>query len=1649
MTEVVAVRTPQPAVLDVVFLHGLDGDPRATWCRKDGSAFWPQWLGEDFDDVAVWSVGYDAWSSKRRSRALPTRDEAVNLLAHLQDNGIGRRPLCFVTHSLGGLLAKEILLHAAEERTEYARFFAVAARGVVFLSTPHTDSSITKLFEALGPVCRDTSAVDDLQRNAAHLRHLNDRYRNWAAQAGIAHLVFHEGRPTKGLWVVDQISADPGLPQAQPIPIDADHVGICKPHDRQALVYGTVKRFVSRIRQSLEHADRGALAPPAVQQFDTPLGRVPVHPNVAAGDRGDTGEPLPLPQGQGDLPFSNALNAGVVPGNIAQAQMIGSVTFGAVGAGAVSVEDAVLDLDSAMASVLDRDFSGRTWLLDQIDQALSDRRSGYVWIEGPAGVGKSAIASHLVQSRGWPGHFVRLSRGASETVGLRNLAGQLIQQCGLWELTPGRMLPEWAGKADGFERVLRRAAAAGKPLVLVVDGADEADTVGDERQPWGLPSVLPDGVFVVGTYRSGYSPPSSTPTPVVLSINPHDDRNRDDVADYLKKAFQDNDLQVQLLKAGTTADEVAAELTRRCGGIWVYLRYALEEIRLGQRNPRNLNDLLADLSAYYLNTLDRWRRMPRWDSEILPVLSTLAVVGEPLSAVTLAELAGVAESTARSLCYETLRPFLSATDAPIGRQGRRGSAVQRFEILHASFRELLTGDHADTANRDRNWAEVLDAASRHAHDRIATHYLNLFGGLDTGIERLGSHPGLAGGHGGYPLRHLARHLLHADRSSELHDLLRAECTTEYGRVANVWFAAHDTADTIDDYLADIATASADSQRRTDACLSTGRPASSLLEELRYWLITASITSLTTTIPTTLLVNLLRKHLWTPARAVAHARRLPTPDTRSAALTALVPYLPEDHRIVVATQSLAAATAITDESARATALAGLAPHLSPQRLAEALTAVTAITSESARATALAGLAPHLSSQQLAEALTAATAITSGYARAEALTALIPHLPLDQRPAVLTEALAAATDITSGYARVKALTALVPHLPLDQRPAVLTEALATATDITDEYFIAQALGSLAPHLPSQRLADALTAATVINDESGRSRALAGLVPRLPIQHLAEVLAVATALSDEYSRAEALTALAPRLPLDQRTTVLADALTAATAITDESARAEALGRLAPHLPAQQLADALATAIAITDESARAEALGRLAPHLSAQQLADALAAVTVITSEYSWAAALTALAPHLPLDQRTAVLADALTAAAAITSEYSRAKALGGLAPHLPAQQLADALATATAITDDSTRAAALTALAPHLPAQQLADALAAATAITSEYARAAALSALAAHLPVHRLAEALAAATVIRDKYARAEALTALAPHLQLDQRPAVLAEALAAATGITDDSARAAALTALAPHLSAQKLADALAAATAITGEYAWAEAVAGLAPYLPVDQRAAVLVEALVVATAISDEYSRAEALAALAPHLSAQKLAYALTVATAITDAPAQAAALTGMAPHLSAQQLSEALTAATAINDEYSRAEALTALAPHLPVDQRAAVLTDALATATTISSDFFRARAVAGLAPHLSAHQLTHAAANLPYGDHEVRRALLVRANEVCGYGEYVSLLRTVLVRVDRARGLHLLSTYVSSLAGIAGLDFGQHADTALRDVHRWWP
>ncbi|WP_211203222.1 esterase/lipase family protein [Candidatus Competibacter phosphatis] len=237
-------------VADILFVHGLGGHSLATWHptgSEENRNSWPFWLSSDLPTVGIWSLGYTAQPSEwKGGTTMPLVDRAINILAQLDVHGIGTRPLLFITHSLGGLLVKQMLRHALDFGQPVWTTLVANTCGIVFLSTPHSGSDLASWLKYLSGILRPTVTISELEAHHSRLRELNHLYRNHKLLSHIPIQVYYETRPTHGVMVVNQTSADPGIPGVIPIPLEEDHISICKPSSPQQLVYMRVKSFIER-----------------------------------------------------------------------------------------------------------------------------------------------------------------------------------------------------------------------------------------------------------------------------------------------------------------------------------------------------------------------------------------------------------------------------------------------------------------------------------------------------------------------------------------------------------------------------------------------------------------------------------------------------------------------------------------------------------------------------------------------------------------------------------------------------------------------------------------------------------------------------------------------------------------------------------------------------------------------------------------------------------------------------------------------------------------------------------------------------------------------------------------------------------------------------------------------------------------------------------------------------------------------------------------------------------------------------------------------------------------------------------------------------------------------------------------------------------
>ena len=153
--EFTAVYTHPDAKVDIILVHGLNGDPQRTWTGSNG-VFWPtdllpESLKTEHANVLVYGYNADVYSSRNDRSASNNfihhhAQTLVTTLTHYRKSeGTLKNPIIWVVHSLGGILTKRALLYSNDVRTENhddLRSVYVSTYGIIFLGTPHTGSGL-------------------------------------------------------------------------------------------------------------------------------------------------------------------------------------------------------------------------------------------------------------------------------------------------------------------------------------------------------------------------------------------------------------------------------------------------------------------------------------------------------------------------------------------------------------------------------------------------------------------------------------------------------------------------------------------------------------------------------------------------------------------------------------------------------------------------------------------------------------------------------------------------------------------------------------------------------------------------------------------------------------------------------------------------------------------------------------------------------------------------------------------------------------------------------------------------------------------------------------------------------------------------------------------------------------------------------------------------------------------------------------------------------------------------------------------------------------------------------------------------------------------------------------------------------------------
>jgi hypothetical protein len=1197
--------------------------------------------------------------------------------------------------------------------------------------------------------------------------------------------------------------------------------------------------------------------------------------------------------------------------------------------GLPSLQEHVIDFTFVVDEAL-HDFEGREFLLVALEEFTSQQPCGYFRIVADAGLGKTSIAARMAQHFKAPAFFFQAQVGLTRSRQcLNHLCAQLIAKFNLIERYP--RLPDGAGDSGLFLQSLLmeivQERSANVPVVIVIDGLDEADPLQPGHNWLHLPDRLPEGVYFVLTHRPGEYPITVARDVGLRKVTlAWDDAHQQaDIAAYLQRQAEREPIRLacQAISPPVSVEDFVSKLQEASQGNFMYLRYVLDDIRAREigYDPLDLTTLPHGLSAYYERF---WAQMKaardaegwaEWKELYEPVLGLLAAARETVTVEWLAQHIGRDATEIREQVLDRWQRFLSCDTS---------KAVDTWRIVHQSFSDYLS---AKMAVRDY-------------HNKIAQSY----------ISNLASRAA----HDGYAQRQLSAHLVLAGNREGLFSLMDSPAWYEVQMGADPSGAL---------YLNDVAQSWSLAEMEVSEALARGQAGSALGREVSCALATTSLHSLSGTIPPALLSALVGSGLWKPLHALATIRQRPDEWYKAHTLSALAPHLPAElHK-----EAVAIAQTIPNLEVRCRALTSLIPYVQEaERLIVsriALEAAKAITDVRPQVRALVGLEPHLPDSLLEEALQYVRNITLQEQAPIYIATLVAYLPKREQLPVLNAALELATAWSMDMTPSRFLHP-APRLRGAQWEAMLRAALQAVCRVpaTIGFGInggagwdpgvpmgwneSRALSLLAPYLSSPLLEEALSAVRAITDAGARARCLLALRTHLPADThqsiLYEALESVRHIALIYDRVNMLTKVAREMPADEQLFVLREALDIARTLQNRDDWERELTTIVPSLTEYRTLisqDEALVAIKAMLQGSSDDAMPVLEAYWTREErlvlLRETLATLQRIGDTVAQVEALALLAPHIQNVERHQMLQRAIALAQSLapnTLPFERVEALTALLPQLNDDGrlvlLDDILDTAKRL-NPARLDHVLTPLIPYIPQEK----------------------------SVSIVRGLVAAFRRDHDLGSRATALAEVVPLLSKQDQLSVQQTTMAAIGEIGiyhfEGHQRRVALEMLSPYLPASLLRKGITLARAIVDPDERACALSAIALYLLRFEQEPVFEEALLLAGEADHTGARTETLAIVLSHLAQSgRWREALSRARVITYKPVRAKALMSIAVHAPVTDqvalLAETLHAIRLIEEPAYRAMLLTSLAPLIPEDERQAVAQEALTVLQAVDPD-----------------------------------------------------------------------------------------------------
>lgn len=175
--------------VDIVAVHGLQGDAYKTWEHDNGSLWLRDFLPADIPNARIMTFGYDSTVAFSKSVA-KIEDKALDLLNHLSTKrppaapGTPPKPIIFICHSLGGIVVKKALILAHDRNHLDYKDISANTKAIAFLGVPHEGSNsawwagfaANLLKGASIGTSTNTAILSDLEKGSTTLTNISNQF---------------------------------------------------------------------------------------------------------------------------------------------------------------------------------------------------------------------------------------------------------------------------------------------------------------------------------------------------------------------------------------------------------------------------------------------------------------------------------------------------------------------------------------------------------------------------------------------------------------------------------------------------------------------------------------------------------------------------------------------------------------------------------------------------------------------------------------------------------------------------------------------------------------------------------------------------------------------------------------------------------------------------------------------------------------------------------------------------------------------------------------------------------------------------------------------------------------------------------------------------------------------------------------------------------------------------------------------------------------------------------------------------------------------------------------------------------------------------------------------------------------------------------